>query len=104
MERSGRTHYTVSSLLAVVNLYVLSLFIEPSVSAVCPDVAPARKHYHLTVYDTVISLPGGQKMDGGFTYNNTYIGPTITAVLGEEISIDVENRASAGDKLSTVLD
>lgn len=64
-------------------------------TSVCPDVAPAPRALRLDVSGHIVTLPGGKQLQG-LAYNGTYIGPTITATLGDEISVDVANRAAVG--------
>ncbi len=69
--------------------------VATSSPSVCPDIPRAAKHYDLYVQNTLVQLPGGLQYQG-LTFNFSYIGPTLTAMLGETISIDVHNNASAG--------
>lgn len=64
----------------------------------CPDVTPGvDKALRLVVSNTNnITLPNGRKLQRGLTYNNSYVGPLITADLGNQISVDVANHADVG--------
>lgn len=63
---------------------------------VCPDVPKTDKAFLLEVSNANIALPNGKKMTKGLVYNSSYIGPLITADLGEKISVDVVNKANVG--------
>lgn len=63
---------------------------------VCPAIAPAANNFSLNVSDGVVRLPNGQQLNQGLLYNSSYIGPLLTAQLGEEVSVDVTNKASVG--------
>lgn len=66
-----------------------------SAQGVCPSIDKAARHYVLEVRDTDFQLPNGKTFKG-LGFNGSYVGPAIVATLGEEISIDVRNNASAG--------
>lgn len=74
-------------------LLALAAAAGPSAASVCPSVTKAARHYRLVVLEGNITLPGGGILSG-LQYNGSYIGPTLTATLGEDISIDVVNNAS----------
>lgn len=63
---------------------------------VCPSIEKAARHYVLEVANANFTLPNSKRFQG-LAYNGSYVGPTITATLGEEISIDMVNRASVGE-------
>lgn len=63
---------------------------------ICPSITRARRHYRLEVVKTPFLLPDGSRFSAGVTYNGSYIGPTITATLGEELSVDVFNKGPVG--------
>ena len=84
--------------------FAVGLFLFRHVSAVhlsspivCPDIPRAANHNSISVESTDINLPAGSALLHGLTFNGSFLGPTITAVLGEDVSIDVVNNADIGE-------
>ena len=67
--------------------------------AVCPAVTKAPRHFSVVAAASDIRLPDGGVLRG-LSYNGTYVGPTLTAVLGQEVSIDLISKVPEGMRMS----
>ena len=82
-------------------LFIFALFrnvatVSTTLGIPCPDLPRASNHHTISVENTDIPLPGEADLHG-LTFNGTWLGPTIYARLGQDMSIDVINNANIGE-------
>ena len=86
-----------STFVALLFLLLLATYSANS-PVICPNVEKADTHFDLTVVNSRVPLPGGKYLQEGLTFNGSYIGPLLSVMLGDEISIDVHNHADVGER------